>query len=157
ARFFPFSALSGSQTGFGQKILELSAISRHGGAFMHPRQSFEVQGRTIGDGARVFLIAELSANHGHKLDVAKKTIEAAARAGADAIKLQTYTPDTLTIKSDAPHFVVRTKNVWSGRTLHDLYGEAMTPWEWHAELKSLAESLGLICFSTPFDPTAVEF
>lgn len=118
---------------------------------------FGVAGRQIGQDGRVFFIAELSANHGHSLDVAKRTVEAAAKAGADAIKLQTYTPDTLTLKSDAAPFVVKTDNVWAGRTLHDLYAEAMTPWEWHAELKAVAEANGLACFSTPFDATAVAF
>jgi pseudaminic acid synthase len=120
-------------------------------------KTFELGGRTVGGDAPVFLIAELSANHGQNKDIALRTIEAAAKAGADAIKLQTYTPDTLTLKSDAPWFVVKTKNAWAGRTLHDLYQEAMTPWEWHAELKAAAESFGLQCFSTPFDPTAVAF
>jgi pseudaminic acid synthase len=103
------------------------------------------------------MIAELSANHGGSIDIALRTIEAAAKAGADAIKLQTYTPDTLTLKSDKERFVVKTKNAWAGRTLHDLYAEAMTPWEWHAELMACAKSLGMLCFSTPFDPTAVAF
>ena len=113
--------------------------------------------REVGDGAPVYLVAELSANHGQDKAIALKTIEAAAAAGADAIKLQTYTPDTLTLNSSAPAFVVKTKNEWAGRTLHDLYKEAMTPWEWHADLKACAESLGMACFSTPFDATAVEF
>src|SRR5205814_22228 len=95
-------------------------------------------------------------NHGGSLDCALQTIEMAAKVGADAIKLQTYTPDTLTLKSSAPHFVVNTKNEWAGRTLHDLFAEAMTPWEWHAQLKEAAEAAGLITFSTPFDPTATE-
>ena len=119
--------------------------------------SIRIATRDIGHGHPVFLIAELSANHGADRGIALRTIEAAAKAGADAIKLQTYTPETLTLRSDAPPFVVQTKNEWAGRTLHDLYAEAMTPWEWHAELKEAAESLGLIFFSTPFDPTAVEF
>src|SRR5882757_8249621 len=118
---------------------------------------FEIGGVQIGHGHPVFIIAELSANHGGKLDIALKTIETAAKLGANAIKIQTYTPDTLTLKSNAEHFVVKTKNEWAGRTLHDLYAEAMTPWEWHAQLKACAEALGLICFSTPFDATAVEF
>lgn len=119
--------------------------------------SFRVGKRTVGGDAPVFIVAELSANHGNDREVALRTIEAAAKAGADAIKLQTYTPDTLTLRSDAPLFVVRTKNEWAGRTLHDLYAEAMTPWEWHAELFDAARSFGLECFSTPFDPTAVAF
>jgi GNAT superfamily N-acetyltransferase len=120
-------------------------------------KSFKIGHLDVGQDAPVFVIAELSANHGQRKDIALATIEAAARAGANAIKLQTYTPDTLTLASSAPHFVVKTNNVWAGRTLHDLYREAMTPWEWHAELKECAESLGLLLFSTPFDPTAVEF
>lgn len=116
-----------------------------------------IKGRKIGEGEKVFLVAELSANHGHDIAIAKKTIEAAAKAGADGIKLQTYTPDTLTLKSDAAPFVVKMKNAWEGRTLHDLYAEAMTPWEWHAELKTYSEALGLVWFSTPFDATATEF
>jgi pseudaminic acid synthase len=120
-------------------------------------RSFAIGTRAVGDGAPVLLIAELSANHRQSKELALRTIEAAARAGADAIKLQTYTPDTMTLRSDRPDFVVRTNNAWAGRTLYDLYAEAMTPWEWHAELKQAAESLGLICFSTPFDPTATDF
>jgi pseudaminic acid synthase len=119
--------------------------------------SFEIAGRRVGGDAPVFIVAELSANHGQRLDRALETIDAAAKAGADAIKLQTYTPDTLTLKCDAPPFVVRTKNEWAGRTLYDLYTEAMTPWDWHAELIRAAAAVGLPCFSTPFDATAVEF
>lgn len=119
--------------------------------------AFSLGKRPIGGDAPVFVIAELSANHAGKLDVALRTIEAAAKAGADAIKLQTYTPDTLTLKSDAEPFVIRTKNVWAGRTLHDLYAEAMTPWEWHAQLRDAALSLGLEWLSSPFDATAVQF
>ncbi len=120
-------------------------------------KSFDIGGIPVGGDAPVFIVAELSANHAGRRDVALRTIEAAKKVGADAIKLQTYTPDTLTLDSNAEPFVVRTKNEWAGRTLHDLYAEAMTPWEWHKELKQCAESLGLVLFSTPFDPTAVEF
>jgi pseudaminic acid synthase len=119
--------------------------------------SFQIGGVPVGDGHPVFIIAELSANHAGNRDIALKTIERAAKLGANAIKIQTYTPDTLTLKSSAPHFVVKTKNEWNGRTLHDLYAEAMTPWEWHADLKACAESFGIPLFSTPFDPTAVDF
>ncbi len=119
-------------------------------------KSFDIAGIPVGDGHPVFIVAELSANHAGKRDVALRTIETAAKLGANAIKIQTYTPDTLTLKSDKPWFVVRTKNEWAGRTLHDLYAEAMTPWEWHAELKACAESCGIPLFSTPFDPTALE-
>ena len=120
-------------------------------------KTFKIGKRDIGGAAPVFIIAELSANHGHRLDIALRSIEAAADAGADAIKLQTYTPDTLTLKSDAAPFVVKSKNEWAGRTLHDLYAEAMTPWEWHAELMAAAHARGLECFSTPFDASAVAF
>jgi pseudaminic acid synthase len=117
--------------------------------------TFEIEGRAVGDGAPTLIVAELSANHGGSLERAIKTIEAAAEAGVDAIKIQTYTPDTLTLDVKSPEFVVKTKNDWAGRTLHDLYAEAMTPWEWHAALKEAAVRAGLIFFSTPFDPTAV--
>ena len=106
---------------------------------------------------RVFIVAELSANHGAKLQTALDTVTAAARAGADAIKIQTYTPDTLTLPFTTEPFIVRTDNVWAGKTLHQLYGEAMTPWAWTAELKAHAEANGLVFFSTPFDTTAVDF
>jgi pseudaminic acid synthase len=118
---------------------------------------FQIAGRPIGDGHPVYFIAELSANHGGSIEVAKRTIEAAKEAGAEAIKLQTYTPDTLTLRSQAPPFIVHSDNVWKGRTLWDLYQEAMTPWGWHAELKRTAGDLGLPLFSTPFDHTAVAF
>ncbi|MDL2259832.1 pseudaminic acid synthase [Deltaproteobacteria bacterium OttesenSCG-928-K17] len=103
-----------------------------------------------------YLVAELSANHNHDLSRAKRLVEAAAAAGADAVKLQTYTADTLTIDCDNDYFRIK-GTMWNGRTLHDLYKEAYTPWEWHAPLKELAESLGLDFFSTPFDATAVDF
>jgi pseudaminic acid synthase len=107
-------------------------------------------------GNKTFIIAELSANHGHKLEVAVETIRAAKRAGADAIKLQTYTADTLTIDCDNEYFTIK-EGLWKGRTLYDLYKEAYTPWEWHEELFRVAEKEGLQCFSTPFDKTAVDF
>jgi len=107
--------------------------------------------------SRVFIIAELSANHNHNLDLAIKTIESAKKAGADAIKLQTYTPDTMTIDCDNEYFRIKHGTVWDGKTLYELYKEAATPWEWHPKLKKVAEDLGLIFFSTPFDKTAVDF
>ncbi len=113
--------------------------------------------RLIGQGHPVYLVAELSANHGGSLDAAKDLVRAASESGADAIKLQTYTADTITLDCDAPPFVVQGDLPWKGRTLHDLYEEAHTPWAWHAPLRELAESLGMDCFSTPFDPTAVVF
>ncbi len=107
-------------------------------------------------GKKVFIIAELSANHGHDIEIAKKTIRAAKQAGADAIKLQTYTPDTITIDCDKPDFVLNQGTIWDGRTLYDLYQEAFTPWEWHEELFKTAQEEGLICFSSPFDKTAID-
>ncbi|MCL1884779.1 MAG: pseudaminic acid synthase [Defluviitaleaceae bacterium] len=102
-----------------------------------------------------FIAAELSANHNHDLELAKKTILAAKESGADGVKLQTYTADTITIDSDAPCF--QTTGPWKGTTLYKLYQEAYTPWEWHEELFDYGRSLGLVMFSTPFDYSAVDF
>jgi pseudaminic acid synthase len=108
--------------------------------------------------SNTFIVAELSANHGQSLDTAVETIKAAKRAGADAIKLQTYTADTLTIDCDNKYFTeVLQGSIWEGRTLYELYKEAYTPWEWHKQLFRVANEEGLICFSTPFDKTAVDF
>lgn len=107
-------------------------------------------------GQKVFIIAELSANHGGKLEFALETIRAAKRAGADAIKLQTYTADTITLNSDKQDFIIE-GTIWQGKKLYDLYKEAYTPWEWHKELFTCAKEEGLICFSSPFDKTAVDF
>lgn len=106
---------------------------------------------------KTFIIAELSANHDHKLELALKTIEAIKSAGADAVKIQTYTADTITIKCDNNCFTLKQGTIWDGKTFYDLYKEAYTPWEWHDELRDYAESLGLVFFSTPFDFTAVDF
>ncbi len=119
--------------------------------------TFRIGNRDIGPGHPAYLIAELSANHGHDYDEAVRLIHAVKAAGADAVKLQTYTADTLTIQSDRPEFRVGGGTLWDGRTLHDLYAEAYTPWEWQPRLKAVADSLGLDLFSTPFDPTAVDF
>ncbi len=106
---------------------------------------------------KVFVVAELSANHNHDINIAKKSIEAIKRTGADAVKIQTYTADTITINCDNEYFHIKQGTLWDGRTLYDLYKEAYTPWEWHEELKEYAESLGLIFFSSPFDFSAVDF
>lgn len=106
---------------------------------------------------KVFIIAELSANHGGNIQTAIKTIKAAKAAGADAIKLQTYTADTITLDSDKKDFVISGGTIWDGDTLHDLYEKAFLPWEWHAELFKVAKEEGLICFSSPFDKTAVDY
>jgi pseudaminic acid synthase len=113
--------------------------------------------RSIGFGHPVYVIAEVSANHHQKFDEAVKIIHAAKAAGCDAVKLQTYTADTITIACDREPFRVGGGTIWDGRNLHDLYGEAYTPWEWQPRLKQVANDLGLDLFSTPFDPTAVDF
>lgn len=105
----------------------------------------------------VFIIAELSANHNGSLATAIKTIKAAKKAGADAIKLQTYTADTITLNSKKEDFVIKGGTLWDGKTLHELYQEAHTPWEWHEVLFRVAKEEGLVCFSSPFDHTAVDF
>ena len=105
----------------------------------------------------VFIIAELSANHNGSLATAIDTIKAAKRAGADAIKFQTYTADTLTLDCDKDDFLIKGGTIWDGKTLYDLYKEAYTPWEWHAQLFEVAKEEGLIFFSSPFDKTAVDF
>ena len=105
---------------------------------------------------RVFIIAELSANHGGDIKIAIETVRAAKRAGADAIKLQTYTADTITLDSDKEDFIIK-GTIWEGKKLYDLYKEASLPWEWHEELYKVTKEEGLICFSSPFDKTAVDF
>ncbi|MEP1781082.1 pseudaminic acid synthase [Reichenbachiella sp.] len=111
----------------------------------------------ITDNSNVFIIAELSANHNQDLQLAMDTIKAAKRAGADAIKLQTYTPDTLTIDCNNEYFQINQGSLWDGKTLYDLYKEAYTPWDWHEKLFAVAKEEGLVCFSSPFDTTAVDF
>lgn len=111
----------------------------------------------IGNDAPCFIIAELSANHNGSLETAIKTIKAAKRAGADAIKLQTFTAETITLESSKEDFVIKGETLWDGKTLYELYKEAFTPWEWHEELFRVAKEEGLVCFSSPFDYTAVDF
>ncbi len=106
--------------------------------------------------SKVFIIAELSANHNGNIDTAIETIRAAKRAGADCIKLQTYTADTITIDSDKEDFLIK-GTIWEGKNLYKLYQEAYTPWEWHEEIFRVAKEEGLVCFSSPFDKTAVDF
>lgn len=105
---------------------------------------------------KTFIVAELSANHGHKLKLALESVFAAKKAGADAIKIQTYTADTLTLKCDKKDFRLG-KGLWEGETYYSLYQKAYTPWDWHEEIFHVAKEEGLICFSTPFDKTAVDF
>lgn len=111
----------------------------------------------IGNNHSVFIIAELSANHLQNFDLALKTIKSMKEAGADAVKLQTYTPDTMTLDSEEEYFRIKQGTLWDGKTLYQLYQEAYTPWEWQPELKKMAENLGLVCFSSPFDRTSVDF
>lgn len=118
--------------------------------------SIKLGKRTVGIGQPVYVIAEVSANHHQDFDQAVKIVHAAKNAGADAVKLQTYTPDTMTIASGRPEFRIN-GTIWNGRNLHELYGEAYTPWEWQPRLKQVANDLGLDLFSTPFDATAVDF
>jgi len=113
--------------------------------------------REISEQSPVFVIAELSANHNQDFDLAVKTIEAAKDAGADAIKLQTYTADTITLDCGNEYFQIKQGTIWDGTTLYKLYQQAYTPWEWQPKLKEIAEKIGLICFSSPFDKTAVDF
>ena len=113
--------------------------------------------RCIGPGRQVYVIAELSANHNREYDRAVRIIHAAKDSGADAVKLQTYTPDTITLACDQEEFRIAGGTIWDGRKLHDLYGEAYTPWEWQPRLKKVAEDLGMDLFSSAFDSTAVDF
>ena len=106
--------------------------------------------------SKCFIVAELSANHGGDIEIAKETIKAAKRTGADAIKLQTYLPSTMTLDSDKDDFIVKGGTVWDGRNLYELNKEPSLPWEWHKELFEFAKKENIICFSTPFDKTAVD-
>jgi N-acetylneuraminate synthase len=116
----------------------------------------EIGKRIIGQGHPTYVIAEVSANHGQKFDQAVALIRAAKNAGADAVKLQTYTAETMTIECSRPEFLIK-GTLWQGRNLHDLYGEAHTPWEWQPRLQEVARELSIDLFSTPFDATAIDF
>jgi N-acetylneuraminate synthase len=116
----------------------------------------EISGRRIGPGEPTYIVAEMSANHGSDYNRAERIVRAAKESGADAIKFQTYTPDTLTIDCHRDEFLIKDTN-WSGRTLYDLYDDAAMPWEWQPALITLARDLGLHAFSTPFDESAVDF
>lgn len=116
---------------------------------------FKIENRVIGSSSKPFIIAEMSGNHNQSIERAMEIVKAAAEAGADALKLQTYTPDTMTIRGA---YTIHDENsLWNGRELYDLYKEAFTPWEWHKPIFEYARSLGLIPFSTPFDESAVDF
>mgnify|MGYP000871669305 FL=1 len=119
---------------------------------------FEIQGKKIGFGQKPFIIAEMSGNHNGSLDRALTLVDAAADAGADAVKLQTFTADTITLDVKTDEFVISDENsLWYGRSLYELYKEAATPWEWHSEILDHAFKRGLICFSSPFDNSSVDF
>lgn len=117
----------------------------------------QIEDFEINSESSVFIIAELSANHMNDFEIAKKTIKAMADSGADAVKFQTYTADTITIDCDNEYFQIKQGTIWDGRVLYDLYKEASMPWDWQGELKKYAEDLGLIAFSSPFDKTSVDF
>ncbi len=118
---------------------------------------FAINGRRIGPGHPVYVIAEISSNHGQRFEAAVELVHGAHAAGADAVKLQTYTPDTITIDADSPAFVSGEGSLWEGTTLHALYQTAYMPWDWQPKLKAIADELGMDLFSAPFDPTAVDF
>lgn len=119
--------------------------------------TINIDGIKIGLGRPTYIIAELSGNHIQSFDIAEKTIRAMKDSGANAVKLQTYTADTITLNSNAPDFQITQGTIWDGRTLHNLYQEAYTPWDWQPKLMVYAKKLGITCFSSPFDNTAVDF
>ena len=118
---------------------------------------FNIDNFKIGADNSTFIIAELSANHMNDFDIAVKTIEAISEAGADAVKFQTFTPDTITIDCDNEYFQIKQGTVWDGQVLYELYEDAYMPWDWQPKLKKIAEDFGLIVFSSPFDKTSVDF
>jgi len=120
------------------------------------KRSFEIGNRRVGPGNPAYIVAEMSANHNGDFEQAVQILRAVKDAGADAVKIQTYTPDTLTIPCDNDCFRIQ-DTIWDGRTLYDLYSEACTPWEWQPRLKEIAEEMGMDLFSTAFDPSAVDF
>ncbi len=117
----------------------------------------QINGRRIGAGHPAYIVAEMSCNHGGSFEKAVKLVQEAKRSGADAIKLQTYTPDTLTLDSPQEQFKINKGTAWDGQTLYQLYGKAYTPWDWQPKLKVVADEAGIDLFSSPFDDTAVEF
>ena len=121
------------------------------------REKIKIGDKIVGADSNTFIVAEISANHNGSFDRAAELIKEAKKAGVDAVKLQTYTADTITIDCNNEYFQINKGTLWDGRTLYDLYKEAYTPWEWQPKLKKIAEEEGLICFSSPFDKTAVDF
>lgn len=121
------------------------------------RKELMIDGKKLSDKSDTYIIAEMSANHLHNLDRAKRIIDVAKECGADAIKLQTYRPDTITIDCRGPEFMATPGSPWENMNLFELYKEAYTPWEWHGELMDYAKKVGITCFSSPFDLTAIDF
>jgi pseudaminic acid synthase len=125
---------------------------------MRTTEFLSIAGREVGQGATPFIIAEMSGNHNQSLERALEIVEAAAKTGAHALKIQTYTPATMTLDLDEREFHISDpKSLWSGTSLYKLYGQAYTPWEWHQAIFDRARELGIIAFSTPFDDTSVDF
>ena len=120
-------------------------------------KSFQIGNRKIGADHPTYIIAEMSGNHGQSFEQAVDILKAAKATGADAVKLQTYTADTLTINSNEPSFQIKADSLWDGRNLYELYEEAYTPWDWQPKLKKIADEIGIDLFSSPFDDTAVDF
>lgn len=120
-------------------------------------KSIKIANKVISNESSTFIIAEISANHNNDIEIAKKMIREAKKAGADAVKLQTYTAETITLDCDNEYFQIKQGTIWDGTTLYKLYEEAYTPWEWHKELMNVAKQEDIICFSSPFDKTAVDF
>lgn len=121
------------------------------------RKELMIDGKKLSDKSDTYIIAEMSANHLHNLDRAKRIIDVAKECGADAIKLQTYRPDTITIDCRGPEFMATPGSPWENMNLFELYKETYTPWEWHGELMDYAKKVGITCFSSPFDLTAIDF
>tara|TARA_B100000315_G_scaffold215981_1_gene215581 strand:+ start:327 stop:1388 length:1062 start_codon:yes stop_codon:yes gene_type:complete len=121
-------------------------------------KDIQIEGRKIGLGQKPFVVAEMSGNHNQSLERALAIVESAAQSGADAVKLQTYTADTMTLEADGKEFFIEDQNsLWAGKSLYKLYQKAYTPWEWHKPIMDRCRELGVICFSTPFDETALDF
>src|SRR5688572_25690235 len=139
-----------------RRIRQWKTVENFTKVIKNTMNNIQIDGFRIDADSKVFIIAELSANHGGSIKTAIETIRAAKKTGADAIKFQTYTPDTITLDVRTDDFKVKQGTLWDGSYLYDLYKEGSTPWEWHKELFKVAREEGLVCFSSPFDHTAVD-